>query len=92
MKITVKTFATFRELLHKEIEAEFEEGATIGRLLDVLCARFPGLAEEIFSAPAVTKPYVNILKNGRNIHFIRGLDTHLEDGDIIAMVPPAAGG
>ncbi|MDD1680192.1 MAG: MoaD/ThiS family protein [Methanoregula sp.] len=35
---------------------------------------------------------MNILQNGRNIHFLAGLDTLLSDGDIIALFPPAAGG
>jgi len=35
---------------------------------------------------------VNVLKNGRNIHFLNGLETPLSEGDVIALFPPAAGG
>ncbi|WP_054847258.1 MoaD/ThiS family protein [Methanoculleus chikugoensis] len=39
------------------------------------------------------RAYVNILKNGRNIHFSGGLETPpLEDGDTVAFFPPAGGG
>ncbi|OPY39086.1 MAG: ThiS family protein [Methanoregula sp. PtaU1.Bin051] len=40
----------------------------------------------------VLKNFVNILHNGRNIQFIRGLDTPLADGDLVVLFPPAGGG
>jgi molybdopterin converting factor small subunit len=40
----------------------------------------------------VVRTYVNILKNGRNIHFSGGLETPLDDGDVVALFPPAAWG
>jgi molybdopterin converting factor small subunit len=46
----------------------------------------------LFSAPDTFRDFVNILKNGRNIYFLAGLDTPLDDGDIITLFPPAAGG
>jgi molybdopterin converting factor small subunit len=50
------------------------------------------LSELLFSAPDSLRDLVNILKNGRNIQFLSGLDTPLDDGDTIALFPPVAGG
>jgi MoaD family protein len=90
--VTVKSFATLREVMDAEIRMDFGEGATIRTLLAELTGRYGGLSDLLFSAPDTLRDFVNILKNGRNIHFLAGLDTPLDDGDTIALFPPAAGG
>jgi sulfur-carrier protein len=92
MKVQVKAFATFREVMDNQIEMEFAEGATIHTLLTDLTRRYGGLGEVMFATPDTLRDLVNILKNGRNIHFLYGLNTPLEDGDVIALFPPIAGG
>jgi sulfur-carrier protein len=90
--ITVKSFATLREVMDAEIRMEFADAATIRSLLAELTGRYGGLSDLLFSAPYTLRDFVNILKNGRNIYFLSGLDTPLEDGDVIALFPPVAGG
>jgi sulfur-carrier protein len=90
--VTVKSFATLREVMDAEIRMEFTAGATIRSLLAELTAKYKGLNELVFAAPETLRDFVNILKNGRNIHFLAGLDTLLEEGDTIALFPPVAGG
>jgi sulfur-carrier protein len=90
--ITVKSFATLREVMDAEARMDFAEGATIRLLLAELTGRYGGLSDLLFSAPDTLRDFVNILKNGRNISFLAGLDTPLEDGDTIALFPPVAGG
>ena len=90
--ITVKSFATLREVMDAEVRMEFSDGSTLRSLLAELTGRYGGLSDLIFATPDTLRDFVNILKNGRNIHFLAGLDTPLDDGDIIALFPPAAGG
>ena len=92
MKVHVKAFATFREVMDNQVEMEFTGGATIHTLLTDLTRRYGGLGELMFATPDTLRDFVNILKNGRNIHFLSGLNTPLEDGDVIALFPPIAGG
>jgi sulfur-carrier protein len=92
LKVQLKTFATFREVMDSRIEMEFLPGATIRTLLDELVKRYEGVGKLIFASPETIRDFVNILKNGRNIHFLSGLDTPLDDGDVIALFPPIAGG
>ncbi len=90
--ITVKSFATLREVMDAQVRMDFAEGATIRSLLTELTRRYAGLDKRIFEDSQTLREYVNILKNGRNIHFLAGLETALDDGDIIALFPPVAGG
>ena len=92
MKIRVKAFATFREVMDNQVDMDFPKGASVKTLLDELTARYGRLGELMFAAPDTLRDFVNILKNGRNIYFLAGLDTPLDDGDVIALFPPVAGG
>ncbi len=90
--VTVKSFATFREVMETQLVLQLPGGATVQTLLAELTARYSGLGGMLFAAPGRLRDYVNILKNGRNVHFLAGLDTPLDDGDVIALFPPLAGG
>lgn len=92
MKVRVKAFATFREVMDSQIELELPEDATIRMLLAELTARYRDLRGMLFAGPEILKDFVNILRNGRNIQFLAGLDTPLGNGDVIALFPPVAGG
>lgn len=90
--ITVKSFATFRDVMDAKIRMDLPSGSTISSLLDELVNRYPGLSDLIFTSPGILRSYVNILKNGRNIYFLDNLETLVEEGDVITLFPPLAGG
>jgi sulfur-carrier protein len=92
VKILVKAFATFREVMDSQIDMDLKEGATILTLLDELMMRYKGLDEMMFDDNGTLRNFINILRNGRNVQFLAGLDTPLSDGDVIALFPPLAGG
>jgi molybdopterin synthase sulfur carrier subunit len=92
MKVTVRAFATLREIMGKEMEIEVSPGETIRGLLAVLVGTYPGLQDALFERDGRLKSLNNILKNGRNIAFLDNLDTVLAAGDAIAIFPPVGGG
>ena len=93
MKITFRTFADFREIIGvREKEISLPEGETMGGLLKGLCKVHPDLQGKLFDATGELKPYVIILKNGRNVTSLQHLNTVIADRDVIAVFPPVAGG
>ena len=93
MKVIVRFYATLRDLTSKKapIDVELDEGATVSNLLDVLfldSAIRPALADENQNI----RPDISILRNGREIRFLDGVDTELESGDEISFFPIVAGG
>ena len=92
IKVTVKLFAEFREFLKKnEIEVELENGTNILKLLEIISELY-NLREKIFDDKNEIKQWIKILKNGRQIKFLNGIKTKLEQGDEIALFPPLIGG
>lgn len=92
MNVRVKVFATFRDVMDKEIELTLAENATVLDLLDNLINRYPGFRDMAFESPGILNQFVNILHNGRNIQFLKGLDTPLSEDDLITLFPPVGGG
>jgi len=92
IKVKVKFFTTFRQLFGVEAkDIELESGADIEALLHLLCDS-RRCSQELFDPSGNIRGYVKILKNGRHIEFLDGTHTKLEEGDVVAMFPPAAGG
>jgi molybdopterin synthase sulfur carrier subunit len=92
MKIIIKAFADYREIIGKEVELVLPEGTTIGALLSDICERYPELRRQMFTQTGELKEFINIFINGRNIAFLDNMGTLLVDGDVIALFPPVAGG
>ncbi len=93
MKITFRTFATFREVIGaKETALLLPPGETVGGLLENLCQTYPGLRPHLFDVAGRIKPYILILKNGRSVMSLQQLDTVIDEDDVISLFPPVAGG
>jgi hypothetical protein len=60
--VTVKSFATLREVMDAEIRMEFTAGATICSLLAELTAKYKGLDELVFAAPEISGILSTFLK------------------------------
>jgi MoaD family protein len=93
MKVRVRFYAHLRDLVDKKsiVELDVEEGATISMLLDELLQDLQ-IKEALLDKNQELKSEITILKNGREIKFLAGMDTELGQGDEIAFFPRVAGG
>ena len=92
MIVKVKAFANLKEFFGGEIKVSLEEGAILKDLLSPVCLPPKAVEAIIDNESGGIKPTILILKNGRNIRFLRGLITKLEDGDEVNIFPPLIGG
>ncbi len=97
LRVSVRFFTTLREIVGKKEEnLEFPRGktVTVNALLKHLTANYgKGFSEYIYDGhTGEVKGFLQFLVNGRSITSFNGLDTKLEDGDILAIIPPVGGG
>lgn len=92
MIIHVRSFASFRDILGKELSVELNDGSTVKDLLDNLISTRQRLKSAIFDESGKVREYVILMKNRKNIESLGGLDTELAEGDEVAVLPPVAGG
>ncbi|KTG09109.1 molybdopterin synthase sulfur carrier subunit [Haloprofundus marisrubri] len=92
MQLQLRFFATFREAVgQKTIEREYDEGLVVGEVLSALESEFDGLEGQLLENGDL-KPQINVLKNGREVLHMQGIETTMEDGDTLSVFPPVAGG
>lgn len=87
---------TFNGLLKNIFETERQQidlsnVSTVGALLETLC-HSPERHKRVFDKYGNLRKDITVLKNGRSILFLNGLDTKINAGDTVALFPPICGG
>lgn len=90
MSITVKIPAQLRAATGGDGEIEVE-GTTVGEALDAVFDQHDGLRERI-TQDGDLRRFVNVYVSGEDIRFQQGLQTKIEDGAELTILPAVAGG
>jgi len=85
-------FATFREITRENRIRMEDPPATMGELLEQLCARYGRTFRDAVFEGEELSPFVILLVNGRNVLHTGGLDTPLSSTDVVSVFPMVAGG
>ena len=72
----------------REVEAR---GGTVRELLDDLLGRFPSLRGQLFEDEELA-PFVNVYVEGEDVRTKDGLETRVDDGSTVILLPAMAGG
>ncbi len=90
MAITVRVTSSLQTLVGaKSVEGE---GDTIGELLANLDSRYPGFKDQISGDDGQLHRFVNVYVNDEDIRYLQALDTPMNDGDTVSILPALAGG
>jgi len=89
--VTVKIPTPLRTLTCGQAEVKVE-GATVGEILRKLDAQFRGFGDRILDDGKNVKRFVNVFVNEDNIRDKQDLDTEVQTGDTISILPSIAGG
>ena len=68
------------------------DGATVGEVVTGLVTRYPGLSRQVFDAQGGLNRFVNVFLNDTDVRHLDGLDTPVEAGDALVLLPAMAGG
>jgi molybdopterin converting factor small subunit len=66
-------------------------GATVKDVLDDLGRQCPGITQRLFDGGQVRR-FVNVYLNEEDIRYLENLQTPVNDGDTISIIPAVAGG
>jgi molybdopterin synthase sulfur carrier subunit len=90
MSVTVKIPTQLRAATGGEGEVEVS-GGTVGEVLDAVFDAYGDLRERI-TQDGDLRRFVNVYVGGEDIRFQQGLDTEINEGDEVTILPAVAGG
>jgi MoaD family protein len=90
MPVTVKIPTQLRAATGGEAQVEVE-GGNVGEALDAVFDAYGDLRERI-TQDGTLRRFVNVYVSGEDIRFQQGLETELEEGDEVTILPAVAGG
>ena len=72
----------------KSVEAK---GGTVRAVLDDVEKQHPGFRDLVMTDGEIHR-FVNVYLNDEDVRFLGKLDTELQDGDVLSVLPALAGG
>jgi molybdopterin synthase sulfur carrier subunit len=73
----------------KSVQAE---GKTVGEILTDLDRAYPGFLGRVMQEDGKLHRFVNIYLNDEDIRYLGQLDTSVQTGDVVSILPALAGG
>jgi sulfur-carrier protein len=89
--VTIKPPTALRALTGGQRQVSVE-GDNIREVLVGLDQAFPGVLGQIMDQEGSVKRYVNVYRNDDDIRALDGLETKVENHDVIWIIPAVAGG
>ena len=87
---TVRIPPTLRAEAGNQRQVEVD-GSTVGELLENLTSQFPGLRTQIYENGDIA-PFVNVYLDSEDVRTLDGLETPVQPGAKLILLPAMAGG
>jgi len=95
IRIKIYTILALKEVLGKrEFEVSLPEGSTVKDLISWMINKWGEKLSPHLFFPGSDRllPHIRLMVNGRDIGFLNGIGTVLQEGDEFLMLPLVAGG
>jgi molybdopterin converting factor small subunit len=67
-------------------------GETLDRLLDDIDQRFPGFRGQLTDESGGLRKFLNVYVNDEDVRYTGRMETPIQSGDVISILPAVAGG
>ena len=91
MSVMVRIPGPLRRITNGADKVEIE-GTDLAGLIGALEEQYPGMKERLLDENGELRYFVNLYLNNEDIRFLEGLQTSLNAGDEVSIVPAVAGG
>jgi molybdopterin synthase sulfur carrier subunit len=92
MAVRVKVPTIMRKFVGGQAIVEASEGRTLRELIDVLDRRYPGIRGSILDGEGGLRRFVNVYLNDEDVRYLGALETEVQEGDTVSILPAVAGG
>ena len=91
MSVTVKLPTILRK--HAGGEAKVDaDGATVRDVLADLEGKYPGITKNVLAEDGGLHRFINVYLNDEDVRYLGSLETPVNDGDTVSILPAVAGG
>ena len=90
MAVRIEIPSPLREHTGGQVVVEVA-GATVQAALDDLVSKYPSIGSKLFDGGKL-RPYINLFVNDEDIRYLDEMETAVNDGQVVAIIPAVAGG
>lgn len=91
MSITIEIPSALQKYTNHQ-DAISMEGSTVGEAFTQLCEQHPDLKQHLYEDSGKIRRFINVYLNDEDIRYADNLETKVQWGDTIQLVPSIAGG
>ena len=91
MSVVVRIPTPLRRMTNGAAQVEMDS-SNMGELVEKLDATYPGFKDRLIDENGELRYFVNLYLNGEDVRFLEGLETSVNSGDEVSIVPAVAGG
>ena len=91
MSVSVKIPTQLRSLTDGEGQVQ-ASGSSVAELIEDLERAHPGMRERLVDETGALRRFVNLYVGGEDVRFLNGIETAVEDGSEVSIIPAVAGG
>jgi molybdopterin synthase sulfur carrier subunit len=91
MAVNVRIPTTMRPLTGGDKQVELDAGP-LSDVIAELEAKHPGMGERLLDDDGALRKFVNIFVDDDDVRYLDGLETKVDDGWTVSIIPAVAGG